>query len=288
MDEKFGFWLKMMLVDRGWEQVDLATAVGVSETTVSRWINKGVRPELHRCLAIAGALHADLREVVARAGYPVPDYEISPEPSGIELLERALGMLRRQLSQQTSVEVTTYEEIRGAGNGSRRKFLPFSDQPPTPLLGSAGTMKPQSEERAVKARYYELRSPDEACAVLHGEGAAMYVRLMFVPAAEMRHEDSKVIVVRIHGDWLSSLAAVDGETLVFELTHDVRPEDRIAACIDGRFVVGRIKRDARSHGLVIRVAGTGETFVIDDERLTLMGLFQGRYLPPEEDRYSWE
>lgn len=63
----FGAWLQQQIDRKGWSLRDFASRVGVSHSTVSRWIQQGRQPETEQCASIAAALGVDPDLVLARA-----------------------------------------------------------------------------------------------------------------------------------------------------------------------------------------------------------------------------
>lgn len=71
-DNLFASWLARRMRAAGMNQSELATAVGVSTSTVSRWLS-GRRPEAAYAETMADALNLDVDEVLTMAGYRPPD-----------------------------------------------------------------------------------------------------------------------------------------------------------------------------------------------------------------------
>lgn len=67
---EFTKWLEAELEDRGWSQRHLAALAGLSETTVSNWMNEHQPPSRRSARAIAEALGIDETIVFEKAGIP--------------------------------------------------------------------------------------------------------------------------------------------------------------------------------------------------------------------------
>lgn len=90
----FGEWLEDQIFSRGLTQVDLANAIGTSQSTVSAWVNNESVPRARSCDAIADALGIDRNEVRRRAGRrPVSEREgdivLRPMPAIVEIRARS-------------------------------------------------------------------------------------------------------------------------------------------------------------------------------------------------------
>ncbi len=104
----FGVWLKSEIAARGMSQNEFAKAVGVSPTSVSRWIN-GDQPKGEHIDPIADVLVLDYDLVNNRAGYrPRELLQIDPNSPEAQLLPyiraidwethaRELALIKRQL-----------------------------------------------------------------------------------------------------------------------------------------------------------------------------------------------
>lgn len=70
-------WLIEQLEVRDMTQADLARAVGVSNSRISRWINEKDMPSRAYCRRLAEILDADPNYVLALAGHePIPELDI--------------------------------------------------------------------------------------------------------------------------------------------------------------------------------------------------------------------
>jgi transcriptional regulator with XRE-family HTH domain len=119
--QQFGPWLKSQIQARGMTQGEFAQAVGVSATSVSRWI-AGDQPKGIHIDAIADVLVLDYDVVATRAGYrPRELLQIDPDSPEAQLLpyiravdwskhEAELAMIKRQL--EFIVEVDRGEHDR--------------------------------------------------------------------------------------------------------------------------------------------------------------------------------
>lgn len=72
-DEGFGYWLGMMLDTRGMSNADLARAIEVENSLVSKWRRNRQRPDTLSCRLIAEAFGVPVREVMIHAGHADPD-----------------------------------------------------------------------------------------------------------------------------------------------------------------------------------------------------------------------
>lgn len=72
-DEGFGYWLGMMLDARAMSNADLARAIEVENSLVSKWRRNRQRPDTVSCRLIAEALGVPIREVMIHAGHADPD-----------------------------------------------------------------------------------------------------------------------------------------------------------------------------------------------------------------------
>lgn len=86
----FGAWLSREIKSQGMSQGEFARRVGVSATTVSRWVNGRV-PDGQFIERIADVLLLDADEVLTRSGYRPPDSELDPDsPEG-----RIIALVKR-------------------------------------------------------------------------------------------------------------------------------------------------------------------------------------------------
>lgn len=125
-DETFGFWLNQQLADRVMDQVDLANFVGVSETAVSRWINKGVQPKLKACELIAAALGLEFEDVARRAGHSIGgDHPVEPHKRSLQ--EIAAELLARIREEEAAYE---YEgvPVTAAGSAGQERVVLAEDE----------------------------------------------------------------------------------------------------------------------------------------------------------------
>jgi len=87
----FGAWLAREMRDQGYSQARMASAVGVSQGTISKWV-RGTTPEAAYLERVADVLVADLDYLLALNGYrPAELQRIDPEsPEG-----RLLPLIRQ-------------------------------------------------------------------------------------------------------------------------------------------------------------------------------------------------
>lgn len=96
---EFVKWLQLELMERDWTQRELAYRAGLSETTISGWINDVQPPSRRSARAIAEALGIDEAVVFEKAGIPARPYAMR---SGAEFrtgnvyVERSTPPERRQ------------------------------------------------------------------------------------------------------------------------------------------------------------------------------------------------
>jgi transcriptional regulator with XRE-family HTH domain len=69
----FSAWLQDELRRQGKSQVWLAEAVGVSESTVSRWLNDDTEPKARTLRRIASALGTDMYQAAKLLNLPLPE-----------------------------------------------------------------------------------------------------------------------------------------------------------------------------------------------------------------------
>jgi transcriptional regulator with XRE-family HTH domain len=61
---QFGINLKKLLAIKGISQTQLAQELGIKQSSVSDWINRGINPELEKLIRIAKILEVSLDELV--------------------------------------------------------------------------------------------------------------------------------------------------------------------------------------------------------------------------------
>lgn len=105
---RFADWLSATMQSRGLSQAELARAVGVADTQVSRWRRGQVVPTVHYLQRIADSLGVPRTSLDRLAGYPVellPDETAgaSPDDSDVQSqaeLEAHLARFRQTLEGQ--------------------------------------------------------------------------------------------------------------------------------------------------------------------------------------------
>lgn len=92
----FGPFLDKKMKARGWNASRLEAESGVSDANISRYINKGTRPEPPNVIKLAKAFEEEPAEWMRVAGYPVGD-PTDPKESEEEFLTqvRAFPWLQR-------------------------------------------------------------------------------------------------------------------------------------------------------------------------------------------------
>jgi len=75
MNREWADYLRSGLRTAGLQQADLARRIGVSESTVTRWVNHGTAPTVERVRAVADALGLPEAEAMVIAGYGTGDTE---------------------------------------------------------------------------------------------------------------------------------------------------------------------------------------------------------------------
>lgn len=75
----FGEWLRREIERREWTQIQFADIAGVSQTTVSSWINDVQPPTKRNCRRIADAFGIDRNTVYELAGRG-PDFDVPKLP----------------------------------------------------------------------------------------------------------------------------------------------------------------------------------------------------------------
>jgi transcriptional regulator with XRE-family HTH domain len=87
---EFARWLSEQSRARSWRQKDLASAVGVSQQTASRWLLGRSVPTVRSARALANALGVPTDEVVGR---------LAPERAEPAGADEELAALRRRVAQ---------------------------------------------------------------------------------------------------------------------------------------------------------------------------------------------
>lgn len=111
-DREMGARIRAARLDKGWKQKELARAVNVEPTTVSRWERAANAPEMDKLLLIAGALDQPISYFTAHLDGPAtaPTNGDGTGLSAVRLeervealqqsVERLEQMLRDTLAQQ--------------------------------------------------------------------------------------------------------------------------------------------------------------------------------------------
>lgn len=80
----FGSWLRSQITSRKMTQKEFADAIGVSPTSVSRWIKHGDRPKAEHIDPISDVLVLDYDLVATRAGYRPKELMLEVDPTSPE------------------------------------------------------------------------------------------------------------------------------------------------------------------------------------------------------------
>jgi transcriptional regulator with XRE-family HTH domain len=120
---EFGPWLRSQIAGRGMTQGEFAKKIGVSPTSVSRWIKHGDRPKAEHLDPISDVLVLNYDVVATKAGYRPQDPEADPETRFSEALEliirvnwetdpTRLDILRSVLQTWIDQDVKINDELR--------------------------------------------------------------------------------------------------------------------------------------------------------------------------------
>ena len=74
----FGEWLEDRLLAAGYTQTDLAEELGISQSTVSNWVNDVSPPNRANCYKLADIFSIPRREVALRAGHKPKQSDLIP------------------------------------------------------------------------------------------------------------------------------------------------------------------------------------------------------------------
>lgn len=80
----FGSWLRSQIARRDLTQGEFAKAIGVSPTSVSRWIKHGDRPKAEHIDPISDVLVLDYDLVATKAGYRPRELSMEVDPTSPE------------------------------------------------------------------------------------------------------------------------------------------------------------------------------------------------------------
>lgn len=135
LSEKSGKFLKQLIAGSGRASKDLAQAIGVAPTTVSKWVGGKQRVSWEHLTALARELDVSVSEIVTGERQPKPDTPsrvkalADREPSGIRRFDMHVGLGSRiaiaideaQDNDFTREELFgLLEEIRGWGEEAER------------------------------------------------------------------------------------------------------------------------------------------------------------------------
>ena len=87
---QFGKWLDAMLRSRRWTQADLAKALGVDGSMVSKWVRGARVPDVPHCEAVARAFGLAPWEVLGMTGRVRPEVLV---PAGDPIRSRAHALI---------------------------------------------------------------------------------------------------------------------------------------------------------------------------------------------------
>lgn len=111
----FGEWLAGMLHRRNMRQVDLATAMGINQSHVSKWVRGSRIPSPPYCEAIAKALGVPPYEVLARASRVPEQYRI---PTSDPTRDRAHALVDALDPETLAPVVAILERLHSLGGRS--------------------------------------------------------------------------------------------------------------------------------------------------------------------------
>ncbi|UZG58239.1 helix-turn-helix domain-containing protein [Rhodococcus opacus] len=116
---RWGDFLTGHMKARGWNQAQLAGAVGVDGATVSNWINKTAKPKLEKVQPIATALGVPVVEVLV-ATELISEDELSvtrvvPDPDLLSDEELLHQLAKRMRQRRTEVIVPVAPPVKIAG-----------------------------------------------------------------------------------------------------------------------------------------------------------------------------
>lgn len=114
--DAFGHWLDATLTDRGIKGHDLAVAVGVDDSAVSRWRSGTGRPTMKTLMLVAKELDVDPLRLAATANL------LDSEIAGLTPLPTPPRRLRREIVREQ------IQKIRGLTEFSRQKLLETYDE----------------------------------------------------------------------------------------------------------------------------------------------------------------
>jgi transcriptional regulator with XRE-family HTH domain len=94
-DQGWAEYLEQAMKSAGLDQASLARAMGVSEPTISRWMNRGTEPQIRQLRKLSHVLHVPLLKLLVAAGHLEPEeaqLRERPKPPAEpeDLLERYL------------------------------------------------------------------------------------------------------------------------------------------------------------------------------------------------------
>jgi len=100
VSDKLSTWLAEQLNIRAWSARELARRIGMSQTSISRYLEGTLTPSPKTCHKLAAALGADLRKVMQLAGHlPSPLPTVEGEEEAITIL-RSLSTDTRTIVMQ--------------------------------------------------------------------------------------------------------------------------------------------------------------------------------------------
>lgn len=118
-DDDWASFLTYHLRELGWENTDLAEAIGIDRSQVSRWLRRESFPREASIRAVCRALRVDIRYGIVAAGmFTAEEMKLKARPSNRELLrtyksEELTDELLRRVDEKgvkSAARVGTFEE----------------------------------------------------------------------------------------------------------------------------------------------------------------------------------
>jgi transcriptional regulator with XRE-family HTH domain len=122
---EFAIWLAETMRTKRISRGDVAEAVDVDPTTVSRWITKNAQPQHEKIRPLAKLLKEPYPEVLARAGYgrQKPAENVEPIRRELDDLAVELGKMLQDSSPLTDEEREKLRIVIDAGMGPYRQKM---------------------------------------------------------------------------------------------------------------------------------------------------------------------
>ncbi len=99
--------IEKLLSDRGWKQIDLAEAIGVSKQRVSQWMQGTGQPKPYHLLRMARALNVPMEFLADDTMEDIAAQGVSAEEMKVVEMARVLGLeeAKRRLLQAPAVDI---------------------------------------------------------------------------------------------------------------------------------------------------------------------------------------